>query len=421
MSGLRRLAVAMLCALPAFPAAALQGFKGEFDLEGSQAGNRADSLDAALGERDHGDLSGWLRLMWQGGLAAGWDLDVAYLAEARHGGGVALDRAQRAYLPDAYVDPRRTALLRMDQVVTDHGDDWLDQRIDRLAVGYGNDKLVLRVGRQALTWGSGLVFHAMDLFDPFPPNATYTAYKPGTDMFYGQWLFDDGADVQGVVVPRRDPDTGKPEGGQSSAGIKWHGFVGPDQSLGIDLLLARDYRDQVLGLGLSGSLAGATWSAEVVPTRLDGGGMRSSGLANAQYAWTWGTRNVSAYLEYYRNGFGMGGAPASLANLPVPLADRLARGELYTVAKDYLAVGADLQWTPLLDLKPSLLANLDDGSALLIGQAVYSLSQDTALTLGLQWGLGGRGTEYGGLAVAPGSDVYAAPARRAYARFSWYF
>ncbi len=395
--------------------------RGEFDLEGGYADSPADSVATALGVRHRADRDLRLRLMASPQLTDGWRLDMAYLLRARQGGGVLLDRRQRALAPDLYVNPRRTSLLRLSDTIRDRDRQWIEQRIDRLLLGYSGAHLVLRIGRQALTWGNGLVFHPMDLFNPFSPNATYTAYKPGTDMLYGQWLFDSGADVQAVVVPRRNPVTSRVETDQSSAGIKWHGFVGPSQSIGIDLLLARDYRSDVLGLAASGALGGASWSAELLPTRLVDGRVRTSALANAQYAWQWGRRSVSGYVEYLHNGFGVDTRNHSLATLPTELRDRLARGTVFTVSTDYLALGANVQWTPLLVLKPSVIGNLRDGSALLLGQAVYSLSQNTSLTAGLQWPLGPRGTEYGGLPTVTGASVYTVPERRVYARFSWYF
>jgi hypothetical protein len=141
--------------------------------------------------------------------------------------------------------------------------------------------------------------------------------KPGADMLYAQWLFDSGADVQGVAVPRRNLDTGRVEADQSSAGIKWRGFAGSQQQLGIDLMLAKDYRDAVLGAGISGSAAGASWTVEVVPTRLHGGGVRTSALANAQYAWVLGGKNLNGYVEYFHNGFGMSGSGYALTELPL--------------------------------------------------------------------------------------------------------
>ena len=126
-------------------------------------------------------------------------------------------------------------------------------------------------------------------------------------------------------------------------------------------------------------------------------------------------------MEYFRNGFGVGYRSATLAGLPAPLTDRLDRGELYTVSRDYLALGLSMQWTPLLTVKPGLIGNLDDGSVLLLVQAVRSLSDTVNLTLAAQSGLGPRGTEYGGLETSPASGVYATPPRFISLRLDWYF
>jgi hypothetical protein len=417
---LRRALAALGLVWPLLGGAALD-LRGELDVQGAFLDNSADSLDAALGEGSRRDLDLRLRLMASGVLASGWGLDIAWLGEARRGGDVALARRQRGAEPPALVDPQRTSLLRLGHTLTDRGNSYGAQRLDRLAVSYSGAQLVVRLGRQALTWGGGLVFHPMDLFNPFPPDATYTTYKPGTDMLYGQWLLDSGADLQGVLVPRRDAATGRLRASQSSAGLKWHGLLDPDLQLGLDLLLAQDYGDRVLGLALSGPAGGATWTLELVPTLREGGDLPISLLVNGQYAWDWGGRGVTGYLEYFRNGFGVGGDGHAWSGLPQPLRERLARGQLFTLSRDYLAAGVDLQWSPLLSLKPTGILDLDGGSALLLGQAIYSLSQNTSLTCGLQWAWGRRGTDYGGLETAPGSGIYAVPARQLYGRLTWYF
>jgi hypothetical protein len=421
MRRLGRTLLLALCFVLSIHVSAQAGLMGEVDLESGYADNTRDSLDAALGERSRWDQSLTTRLMWSDTFASGWNLDAAYLLEARYGRGVELLRTERASDPLFPVDPDRTSLWHLNHVLTDHDQTYAEHRLDRLAVGYSSSHLVVRIGRQALTWGSGLVFHPMDLFNPFPPNATYTTYKPGTDMLYGQWLFNSGADVQGVMVPRSDRRTGSLTDDRSSAGVKWHGFYGQNESIGVDVLLAQNYQTQVLGVGASGPLGGASWNAEVVPARLDDNSLRTSFLANSQYAWTWKERNVNGYIEYFHNGFGVSGTGHTLSDLPVSLTDRLSRGELFTVSSNYLSTGIDVQWTPLLDLKPSVISNLDDGSLLVIGQAIYSLSQNTSITCGIQWNTGGRGTEYGGLQTAPASGIFTTTADQAYARLTWYF
>jgi hypothetical protein len=425
VSGLNRsLLAALFAALLSLGSAYAEtggSFRGEFKFQSLYVDWPSDSLPQELGVGSHLDNMLNLRLMGNGQLGSAWSWDVAWVLDLRQGEGVELDRRLYQYDPASYTPPENRNWLDLQHTFTDKGDRYAAQRIDRLSLTYSGINAVLKVGRQALTWGAGLVFRPMDLFNPFPPNAVDTEYKPGSDMFYGQWLFDSGADIQGVVVPRRDPMTSHVEADQSAAGIKWHGFIGDEQQNGYEVLLARNYDEDVLGMALNGTLGGATWTAEAVPTRLSGGTLRTSWLANIQYTWTWYSRNYSGYAEYFHNGFGVGGSGNTLADLPAPLTERLDRGELFTVSRNYLTFGLTVEWTPLLNIKPMLITNLDDGSALLVVQAVRSLSENVKLTLALQSGLGPHGTEYGGLETAAGSGIYVTPDRYLYARIDWYF
>lgn len=418
MQPLRATVIALALALGTAHAA---DFKGELKLQSGYTGTPSDSLPAALGVGDRQDNALKLRLMGDGQLGDRWSWDAAWQLDLREGAGVTLDRRLQDYAPTFYIPAEKRNGWDLQHTFTNQDGRYGAQRIDRLTLGYSGDHGVFKIGRQALTWGGGLVFHPMDLFNPFPPNATDTEYKPGADMLYGQWLFDDGSDIQGVVVPRRDPATNHLADGQSAAGLKWHGFIGAGQQTGYEVMLARDYDANVLGLALNGPLGGATWNAEAIPTRLADGSVHSSWLANLQYAWSCFDKNCNGYLEYFHNGVGVGGSNNTFAALPTALNDRLARGELFTVSRDYLALGLSAEWTPLLDIKPLLIANLNDGSALLLLQAVRSLSDTASLTVGAQSGIGPHGTEFGGLETAPGSAVYLTPDRYLYARLAWYF
>ena len=420
----RRLFIVLLGALLApglVHAASGSTFKGELKLQSMYVDVPSDSLSQAFGVGSHWDNALNLRVMGNGQLGSGLSWDAAWVLGAREGKGVELDRRLYEYAPAFYAPTEDRNWWDLQHTFTDKGRTQAAHYVDRLALAYSGAHAVLRLGRQALTWGGGLVFHPMDLFNPLPPNALDTEYKPGADMLYGQWLFDSGADIQGVIAPRRDPATHRVENDQGAAGLKWHGFMGPERQNGLELMLARNYDSDVLGLAVNGSLGGATWNAEAVPTRLPDGSVHTSWLADIQYAWTCFGRNCVGYAEYFSNGFGVRGSDHTLADLPEPLTQRLARGELFTVSRDYLALGLTLEWTPLLSIKPLLIANLGDGSGLLVLQVVRSLSDTAKLTLAAQSGLGSRGTEYGGLETTAGSGVYVAPARYLYARVDWYF
>ncbi len=92
-------------------------------------------------------------------------------------------------------------------------------------------------------------------------------YKAGDDMLYGQYLLDNGNDVQAVAVVRRDPVSGAVEQDQSSLAVKYHGFRRGNE---YDLLLAEHYGQRVLGIGLPAPIsAGAVWRGDLVWTDTD--------------------------------------------------------------------------------------------------------------------------------------------------------
>ena len=124
---------------------------------------------------------------------------------------------------------------------------------------------------------------------------------------------------------------------------------------------------------------------------------------NPHTAWQWRGRNVSGYLEYFRNGFGRSDRGYTLTDLSAELIMRLTRGQLFNTGWDYFAGGLRLEWTPLLTLPRLLMLNRN---ARLSVQGDYSLAQDAALVFGGSTGLGPRGSEFGGIETKLGSLVY---------------
>ena len=234
-------------------------------------------------------------------------------------------------------------------------------RLDRLNVGYTGDKTVIRFGRQAISWGNGLLFTAMDIFNPFDPAAVDKEYKTGDDMLYTQYLLDSGNDIQAVGVVRRNPIDGEVDTDQSSLAVKYHGFFGSNE---FDVLLAEHYGDALIGLGASTSLSGAVLRGDLVLSDTDSGSVVSA-VGGASYSWVSSGHNWTGLLEYYFNGFGQKGSDysaSSLAENP-ELVKRLARGELFNLGRHYLGASVTVEATPLLNLTPNLFINLVDPSA----------------------------------------------------------
>jgi len=385
---------------------------GRFELQEAGLFAPGDSLYAAIGSRDGNDLLTNFRLTWEPSWDR-WSLSLHDLVTFEDGVNVRLERAEADLLP---VPP--ATWFNLAKTFDQGGQTLGTQQIDRMDLTYSAPDFVARIGRQALTWGSGLIFRPMDLFDPFSPAATDTEYKPGTDMLYTQWLYSDGSDLQFIVVPRPDRAGVPPSADASSAAVHFHTVMFGHQ---VTWLLARDHGDWIGAIGVNGSLGGATWNVELVPTLVNGGPTLISALGNVSDAVTLAGRNATVFLEYFHNGFGVSRSNLTLASLPPELAARLARGQLFDTRRDYLAAGLTLEVNPLLNVSPTVIVDVDDGSLFALIAATYSLSDNLNLIGGVQVPEGPAGTEFGGIPLAPGSQTLLAPATQIYLQIRKYF
>lgn len=335
-----------------------------------------------------------------------WDVQADYQLLGRWGDTVntpvALqDTAVPAALPD---DGQRW--WRLTDTLSDGPRHAVAQRLDRLSVGYTGQRVVWRFGRQAISWGNGLIFNPVDVFNPFDPAAVDTEYKVGDDMLTGQYLLDSGSDWQLVRVERRDR-AGEVSGEVSSSALKFHGFALERE---YDLLLAEHYGETLLAVGGTTNLGDAVLRGDVVGTD-SADGWVTSAVLDWTWSWVWGGRNVSAVAEYYFNGFGLREEAYSAAALApdTALGARLARGDLFTIGRHYLAASLQVEMTPLLHLQPALFANIGDGSGLAQLVLNWDLAQNWQVLAALNVPLGPSGTEYGGLEVSPAGTLASGP------------
>lgn len=331
--------------------------------------------------------------------AGAWQVQADYQLLGRHGesigGGGALDNQ---FVPQRIVvdDDRRWWDLTSE---INSGDEHvLLHRLDRLNVAYRGDKTVVRFGRQAVSWGNGVIYNPMDFFNPFDPAAVDTEYKVGDDMIYGQYLQDSGNDWQAVNVQRRDA-AGDVSAEVSSTAVKYHGF-GLDREY--DLLLAQHYDEAIVGVGGVINVGDSVVRGDVMVSETDPKWVTSL-VVNWSYSWVWGDTNVSGVAEYFFNGFGLREQDYSAEKIAAAedLVARLARGELYTLGRHYLASSLMMEVTPLLNVTPVLFFNLGDQSALAQVSVQWDFAQDWQVLSALNVPLGPTGTEFGGIEGSP--------------------
>lgn len=377
-----------------------------------------DSLIRDVIGANSSDVSAELRLNldWRSGA---WSVDADWQAAVVHGDINELAAVLPAEFGAAFApvpnDDRR--LMRLTDVVSTSGDGVALHRLDRFALTWTGERTVVRFGRQALSWGNGLFYAPMDLVNPFDPAAIDTEYKIGDDMLYGQYLRDNGDDVETGIVFRRDA-SGDLKSEESTAAVKYHGFAG---EMEYDVLVAESYGDPVLGFGLRRGVGGAVLSGDLVVTDTDADAVVQL-AANASYSWVAFGRNMSGAIEYHYNGFGQPDGrygPADLASNR-ELFERLARGQLFTIGRHYVAGSVLIEMTPLWSVTPVVLANAEDPSALLQLTSTYSLGDNMTLLGSVNLPIGPGGTEFGGVETGlPGRRFSTGPSL--FAQFAWYF
>lgn len=391
--------------------------RGHIKPQATQTNIPSDSLLQDFSDDPMRDIGLDLRLSLSAGSSA-WSWRTDYQLLAQRGDRLELEQQY------PYAGLRSTRLVDDDRrlfdlthIIDEQDDRILLHRLDRLYLGHTTDRTVFKAGRQAVSWGNGLIYNPVDFFNPFDPAAIDTEYKTGDDMLYAQYLLDSGDDLQAVAVARRDAG-GDVSSEVASLAVKYHLFSGQRE---MDLLLAEHFDQQIVALGGSADIAEAIWRGDLMVTDT-GDEYVTSAVLNWSYSLQAWQRNLTTTVEYFYSGFGIDDGnydPQTLAANPELLA-RLERGELFTLAQNYLAGAVTIELNPLWQLTTSLFRNLDDDSMLLQLFSRHDLQQDLQLLIALNLPEGEDGSEFGGIdspiegrPVSVGASVFA--------QLAWYF
>lgn len=382
---------------------------GELKFQQIFAHTSSNSLLSSLSAQDYALSQSNLRIKTYHQTGR-WEFDLQYLLDAEYSDDLAVINGTNKYPSGTrYWFDLETNLSGSNTHVINH-------KLDRASIHYLSDQWVFKLGRQAITWGNGILFHPMDLFNPFSPDAKDTSYKAGIDMAYAQVLFDSGADLQMLWRPGKNPRD-KPDSKQGSAAVKYLFYI---DRLQIDLMLAQDYQQNIYGVGVASPIGEAVVKLDIVSTESNNNRQNLSWDINLQHSWQWGDKPLTGYIEYFHNGFSDGNITA-LDQLTAEQTSRLQRGQSFTLGADYLALGIQLQWAPLVMISPSFIHQLNDNSQLILANIDYNLSDTSRLLFGITIARGNDGTEYGGFYVTSNSQIIAQPANQIYMRYEWYF
>ena len=406
-------AAARQAAIWLFAMAATLGLANEFDARvkwhtTTQRLPAGDAQRDATGESKPLDHGADLRLLWRrnfGRLTVEVDHATTYLV------GDSIESADSGPTFDQTPTGDERRLMDLTWEVDRGEGHRLLHRFDRFALKYRTPRWAVTVGRDAVSWGSGVVFHPMDLFNPFAPTTVDQDYKAGDDLIRIERLFDDGSDLEMLAVTRH----GEVEDDTASVAFKYRALMGSTE---LELLAARHYGGGVLGLGLRTPIGGALIRSDLIAVE-DREGWTLSGVVNVDYSFPVAQSSVYVFAEYFHNGLGVSRLPDDLDLLPDALAERLGRGETFTLMRDYVAVGTQFRWHALVNQNISVIANLHDASKVVQTAVGYDVSDAARLQVGVIKPMGGEGDEFGRLGVGDGLTV--GGGARGYLRLVYFF
>ena len=261
------------------------------------------------------------------------------------------------------IDVDRSSILTWEQ------HDSLNSRsellVDDLHLQYSASRLELAVGRQPVNLAATFYFTPNDFFAPFAPQTFFRSYKPGVDALRADYRLAELSQVTVLGVLSYDPDPGSSNGW--SADPDWSGsslLVRMSHEMaGFEwAVLAGTVDDHTIS---GGSLQGELF--ELVGLRMEGhyADPETTGT-NSYYKLSTGLEKLYANsfnwrVEYYHNS----GGSANFGNQ----------------GSNYGAFGCGYQFTPLLIGSFLALTNLGDDSLLFSGNLLYSVSDESELSL----------------------------------------
>lgn len=314
-----------------------------------------------------------------------WDVDQRFLVTAKYWENARFDlnvlqnmRATSTPVPGAgQGGAERSGLFSWQQ--HESGNSEASLSVDTAAFHFVQENIEWSVGRQPVNLATTMYFSPNDFFAPFAAQTFFRTYKPGVDSGRVEVRLGNLAQLSVIGVLGYSPENlaeagwrNRPDWSRNSLLARfvvnrndWEwGFLGGT---------VRDHR--ITGGSLQGEFfewLGVRAEAHYAAPEQDGGSGGAEVSFGIEHRFA---DSLELRLEQFHHGQGYGSAEA--------LGLALASGSLrqgYT-GRDYTALGASYEFSPLLTGQVLILANWSDHSQLLSLNGVYSLSDEAELAV----------------------------------------
>lgn len=261
-----------------------------------------------------------------------------------------------------------------------------DLFIDRLNMQYSTDRMTVKVGRQAINLASTFYFTPNDFFAPFAAQTFFRQYKSGVDAARLDWQWGEFSQLSLMTVvnyKREVSNTGwsnRPDWGGTSYLARASTLFDTFEWAAV---AAKINGDDVIGLDFQGEMfewLGVRGEGHIRFPDEQGESRDVKFSLGLEHRWE-STLTLRLEQFYQRSG----ATDEADYNL-IPTTDS---SSLY-LARNYTALGASYEITPLLLADAVWLFNHQDSSSLLALYSSYSLSDESELSMGLNIPIGDR-------------------------------
>ena len=262
--------------------------------------------------------------------------------------------------------------------------------VDRLALRMDFDRVDVTVGRQAVNLSALYYFTPNDIFAPFSANTFYRVYKPGVDCARMEIRVFELSQLTFVHALGYSQDAGSATGWGSTANNERSSsiakFSTTVKGLEVAFMGGSHAGDEIAGGVLQGEIGGK------IGARAEGKNVKPK---DGDPYWTLALEadrrfesSLNVRAAYLRNGQGADTVSAYSFTAMYP-------------ARDYFAIGAGYEFSPLLVGDSVYLLNMNDDSSMLSLTLVYSTSDESEIALtasfprGKERGPDSAGSEFG--------------------------
>lgn len=267
--------------------------------------------------------------------------------------------------------------------------------IDHLNLRFTSGGEDLIVGRQAINFASCFYFTPNDFFAPFSAQTFFRVYKPGVDALRLEVKLGELSQLSLVAALGYTPDKTGANGWSASPDGARNSYLAK-----VSTAFANFQWSALAGRVADATIIGGSLQGEVfhwLGIRGEGhyasvaGGSYAKAAIGLEHRFSDG---ITVRYEEFYNGQGAGGASQY---------DPATWNSDYYHAMNYGALGIGYQFSPLLTCEALRIVNFTDGSVLTAFYAVYSLSDNSELSAGLNLPYGNSGSD--GLGFPPSLTI----------------